>query len=324
MQEKLWDIFISHASEDKQSIVKDLANEFNNFGVKIWYDEFTLKIGDSLSRSIDKGLANSNYGLVILSPAFLSKDWTEYELKGLTALELGRDKVILPIWHNITRNEILRYSPILADKFALSTKDKDYKELAIEIIKIIRPDIFERYIRKLAYENTLKEAEIKLIDIKEIRTPPIIHEKLPDELIIRIRLIRASLLSITPHSMEFWIDGFKRDTHPTKEVSWWEFLSTCYLEYIQMGTLSSDQYKSAYNILFYILNMNLDEDTLRDSLRKDIEIVTDDGFQSLCNLVNYLEPYYDMEEELPTCTRDLSNFNIKEHKKRYDADNFEN
>ena len=58
-----WDVFISHASEDKSEFVRALSRQLRAFGVKVWYDEFSLKVGDSLSRSLDKGLANSNYGL---------------------------------------------------------------------------------------------------------------------------------------------------------------------------------------------------------------------------------------------------------------------
>ena len=93
-----WDIFISHASEDKEKIVKPLAVLISEFGVKVWYDEFTLKFGDSLSRSIDKGLSNSKFGVVVISKAFMEKRWPEYELQGLVTLEIaGKGKRIIPI-----------------------------------------------------------------------------------------------------------------------------------------------------------------------------------------------------------------------------------
>lgn len=70
---KKWDIFISHASEDKETFVKPLAEALKSLGMRVWYDDFTLSIGDSLSRSIDTGLINSSYGVVVLSPCFFSK-----------------------------------------------------------------------------------------------------------------------------------------------------------------------------------------------------------------------------------------------------------
>ncbi len=119
--EKQYDVFISHASEDKDDIVRDLAEALRNNGFEVWYDEFELKIGDSLRKKIDYGLSNANYGIVIISPSFVKKNWTEYELNGMVAREMNGHKVILPIWHKITKDEVLRFSPSLADKLALNT-----------------------------------------------------------------------------------------------------------------------------------------------------------------------------------------------------------
>ena len=60
MENKKWDAFISHASEDKDSIVRELTTELQKFHLKVWYDEFSLNVGDSLSKSIDEGLIYSN------------------------------------------------------------------------------------------------------------------------------------------------------------------------------------------------------------------------------------------------------------------------
>jgi hypothetical protein len=104
-QEK-WDVFVSHASEDKESFVRPLAAALQSLGVSVWYDEFSLRTGDSLCRSIDKGIAGSRYGLVVISPHFIAKPWPEYELRGLVSREMGEDRVILPIWHGVTRREV--------------------------------------------------------------------------------------------------------------------------------------------------------------------------------------------------------------------------
>ena len=118
---KQYDFFISHASEDKDDIVRDLAEALRNSGFEVWYDEFELKIGDSLRKKIDYGLSNANYGIVIISPSFVKKNWTEYELNGMVAREMNGHKVILPIWHKISKDEVLKFSPTLADKLALNT-----------------------------------------------------------------------------------------------------------------------------------------------------------------------------------------------------------
>jgi hypothetical protein len=75
-----WDVFISHASEDKEDFVRPLAESLRRSGLLVWYDDFTLKVGDSLRRSIDQGLAKSRHGIVVISPNFLKKDWPQKEL----------------------------------------------------------------------------------------------------------------------------------------------------------------------------------------------------------------------------------------------------
>jgi len=120
-EQRVYDVFISHASEDKDEIVRPLAVKLQSMGLKVWYDEFELKIGDSLRRKIDKGLANSRFGIVVLSIAFISKGWTNYELDGIVTKVLSGQQVILPIWHNITKQQVIDYSPSLADKLARNT-----------------------------------------------------------------------------------------------------------------------------------------------------------------------------------------------------------
>jgi hypothetical protein len=125
-----YDAFISHASEDKAKVVKPLAKALSVRGFRVWYDEFTLRVGDSLRQSIDKGLINSRFGIVVLSPSFFAKNWPQYELNGLTAREIQGEKVILPIWHAVDREQVMAYSPTLADKVALSTKRLSINQIA--------------------------------------------------------------------------------------------------------------------------------------------------------------------------------------------------
>lgn len=131
---KKYDFFISHASEDKNDIVRNLADALRKNGFEVWYDEFELKIGDSLRKKIDAGLINSRYGIVIISPSFVKKNWTEYELNGMVAREMNGHKVILPIWHKISKDEVLEFSPTLADKMALNTSIHSTEDI-IEALK---------------------------------------------------------------------------------------------------------------------------------------------------------------------------------------------
>ncbi|WP_286407969.1 toll/interleukin-1 receptor domain-containing protein [Myroides marinus] len=135
--EKEYDFFISHASEDKDEIVRELAEALSNCGFEVWYDEFQLKIGDSLRKKIDQGLVNSKYGIVIVSPSFIKKNWTEYEFNGMVAREMNGHKVILPIWHKVTKDEVLKFSPSLADKMALNTSVSSIEEIVKTLKELI-------------------------------------------------------------------------------------------------------------------------------------------------------------------------------------------
>lgn len=136
----VYDVFISHASEDKDEVVRPLANALQGSGLKVWYDEFELRIGDSLRRKIDQGLAGSRFGLVVLSPSFIAKGWTNYELDGLVTRATTGEQVLLPVWHKLSKQEVVAYSPSLADRLARNTAIHTVEEIAAEIASLIRGD----------------------------------------------------------------------------------------------------------------------------------------------------------------------------------------
>lgn len=298
-----WDLFISHASEDKASFVAPLAQALSAFGVNVWYDEYELKLGDSLSRSIDAGLAKSNFGLVVLSPAFISKRWPEYELRGLTSREMLGKKVILPVWHNVELKDVIAFSPTLADKLAVKTDSLSPVEIAVKIIETIRPDIFTQIQRRLALRLSERAAEIKRVNPSELHPAPIQHSKLSDELVGRIRLVRACLLGAYTHSMDFWMDGFKRDAHPSSEVSYWEHVAAVYREYASMApvTLTADQHQSIFRLI-----LALGSSADKESLNKLVTELPEDAAEVITNLFNSPEPVYDIDEDLPYVDEEYS------------------
>lgn len=117
-----WDVFISHASEDKDEVARPLAHLLQAAGLRVWYDEQSLKLGDSLNESIANGLRRSRYGLVILSPYFIKKKkWTAYEINALFSLEDADRRRILPVTHNLQQRDIVDFNPALADRVSIST-----------------------------------------------------------------------------------------------------------------------------------------------------------------------------------------------------------
>ncbi len=133
-----WDAFISHASEDKDDFVRPLADGLTECGLSVWFDEFELKVGDRLRESIDRGLSQSRFGIVVLSPHFFEKKWPQEELSGLVTRETGGAKVILPVWHNLDAEAVRTFSPILADRVAIPSS-KGLNRVIADLMQAIAP-----------------------------------------------------------------------------------------------------------------------------------------------------------------------------------------
>lgn len=139
-----------------------------------------MEVGDSLSRSIDKGLANSDYGIVVISPWFIKKKWPERELRGLVAREVSEEqKVILPIWLGVTKQEVLTFSPPLADTIAIRSEGMDADEIALSLVKTVRPDIYKQHPRAelekmltgAALQDLQEELEYVKYELSEFQCP---------------------------------------------------------------------------------------------------------------------------------------------------------
>jgi choline kinase len=158
-----WDVFICHASEDKKNFVEPLANALKEAGIKVWYDRFELKLGDSLRGKIDDGLANSRYGIVVLSSSFFKKEWPKTELDALVSRQNEKgEKTILPIWHRIGREEVAKFSPILASKLAAQSSDS-LESIVIQIEIVLN----ESSTPKKPTEDKRESTEIEQDDKKQ-------------------------------------------------------------------------------------------------------------------------------------------------------------
>jgi len=136
----LHDVFICHASEDKDDFVRPLAEALRARHLDVWYDEFALTVGDSLREAIDRGLAHSRFGIVVISPSFFQKRWAQRELNGLVAREVAEERrLVLPVWYRVDRDEVLKHSPPLADVLAVSSA-RGMDAVVIELLKTLRPE----------------------------------------------------------------------------------------------------------------------------------------------------------------------------------------
>ncbi len=134
---RTWDVFISHAGEDKVAVALPLADALREHGLDVWIDNTELRIGDSLRRRIDHGLAHSAFGVVVFSKSFFDKGWPQYELDGIVDLSVSGKQRMLPIWHDVSKDEVQRHSPSLADKIARSTATSTIAEITDEIADVI-------------------------------------------------------------------------------------------------------------------------------------------------------------------------------------------
>ena len=109
----------------------------------MWFDEFELSIGDSLNDKINYGLSQSRYGIVVISPSFFTKRWAQHEMSGLIARQLSGAHVILPIWHRITKNEIIDNAPPLADIVSLNSSTQSMEEIVARVVeRVVRTESF--------------------------------------------------------------------------------------------------------------------------------------------------------------------------------------
>ncbi len=151
---KKYDAFVSYASEDKTDFALPLAEKLRSIGLNIWFDDFCMKIGDSLREKIDLGLSSSNYGIVVLSHNFFDKQWPQKELNALYSLEVEGRSAILPVWKDIGRKHVALYSPLLADKWAAKSYE-GIDKVAAQLVEVIDPE--NQYLDQFVQQELAKQ-----------------------------------------------------------------------------------------------------------------------------------------------------------------------
>ena len=217
-----------------------------------------MKIGDSLSESIDKGIIHSKNGLIIISNNFLNKNWTDYELKSFIMKEMEQGGDILPIWHNVTKADVMNRSLFLADKFALSS-DIGVELLAIKILKKIRPDILSSYALKRAFREACaeKESEIREINIKDLDDGKIVHKSLPNYILASSFLINQIFSDVWNSDFKDFIENFARDWDYDREFFIWNVITSSYLMFIRNNKISFDDVKKKKEIFSDLVRLSL-------------------------------------------------------------------
>lgn len=278
-----YDVFISHASEDKDLVVRPLVTMLEKLSVRVWYDEFSLNLGDSLSASIDKGLTESRFGIVVLSKSFLKKNWTDYEYRSLLSRQMNGQRIIIPLWYGITKEEVISFSPYLADVFAGNVASDNLQKTILAILKVVRPDVL-RMIKIQAYLRTaFNNGKHEVVNINHIVRQPRKLSHLTPQQYVRAKSIYYGIGKHVKLPLNEFIDEYELDLVPEREIQTWEIMNVCYLEMLERYPQSSDSDKSAYYealIAISLASQNLRMVELPDSqINELIELWNENSYE---------------------------------------------
>ena len=283
MDEKKYDIFISHASEDQDALVRPLATILERLTVRVWYDEFSLQLGDSLTASIDKGLQESRYGLVVLSKAFLSKRWPEYEYRSLMTREIDGERAILPLWYDVTKEDVKNFSLYLADIKALSISKANFGKILPAILKVVRPDIYQERRMQGVLRRAVEDGTKKLVKMSEIKRATSKQSKLTRQQLIRSKAVYYGIGRHLKRNFDDYVDQYELDVVPERELQSWEIMNACYLEALERHSNATDRDREDYFKVLIALSVGWSE-------VKDVQL-SDDEIDELVAL--WKENYYE-------------------------------
>lgn len=246
MEDKRYDLFISHASEDKDEIVRPMATILERLSVRVWYDEFSLQLGDSLTASIDKGLRQSRYGLLVLSKAFLGKNWPDYEYRSLLTRQIDGESVILPLWYGVTKEEVKAYSLFLTDIKGLAVTRDNMNVVIPAIVKVVRPDIWLEVRMRSVLRKAVDEGTPKAVERTDIKPQTERQSKLTKQQLIRSKAVYYGIGMHLNRSFDDYVEQYELDFVPERELQSWEIMNICYLEMIERHGEATEADKKDY------------------------------------------------------------------------------
>jgi hypothetical protein len=138
LQGEEFDVFISHASEDTETLARPLAEALRKLGHAVWLDEHVLEVGDVLKAALHAGIERSRYCVAILSRASLKKDWIRYELERWLKKSASAAQNLLLVWHGVSEHDVAAWSPEIASRVALLTDRDSIEELAAKLSRAMR------------------------------------------------------------------------------------------------------------------------------------------------------------------------------------------
>ena len=283
MNNNKYDVFISHANEDKDAIVRPLATELERLSVRVWYDEFSLKLGDSLSESIDKGLTGSRFGLLVLSKSFLGKNWPDYEYRSLLTRQIDGENVILPLWYGVTKEEVKDYSLFLVGIKSFPVSEENLMVAALAILRVVRPDIWQEIRMGNVLREATEEAEPVMIKRSQLKMATSKQSQLTRQQIVRSKAIYYGIGRHLNLSFDKYVNNYELNTVPERELQSWEIMNASYLEMLDKHPDATERDMKDYFNVLIALSMGM-------NYVKDVKL-GDEDVEELCGL--WRENYYE-------------------------------
>lgn len=238
--------------------VRPLVECLAEHGVRVWYDEYSMTVGDSLSAAIDRGLAAARFGVVIISPAFIQtameSGWTHYELRGMISNSIGGDaRRIVPVWLDVSPEDVRKWSPSMSDLLAIDASGKNVDEVALNIARVVAPDRAGSLFRMRALsEARAAGGEIREVDPRELNVSPAEDRRVSGHVPLRALLVTRALADCgVPHASDFagFLEDLSRDLHHERELRLWETIAISYSMTCESFDLDITQRQGLYTLL---------------------------------------------------------------------------
>lgn len=265
------DAFVSHCSRCKALFVRPLVECLHEQGLLLWYDEYSMQPGDSLSASIDRGLARANSGIVVISPAFIetavASGWTHYELRGLVSNSIGpHGRRIVPVWLDVTREEVLAWSPPIADLIAIDASGKGIEEIALEILRVLAPDRTGGLARMRLLAAAQDKGQHGTARFADLNPAPAVDRRVPGSVPLRALLVTLAMHDCgVEHATNFsdFLENLSRDLHYEGELRLWEAIAATYATAAHTFDLDEKKRRALYSFLLSATLGVSDEDALK-------------------------------------------------------------
>lgn len=265
--EQAVDAFISHSSRDKHTFVRPLVECLVENGARVWYDEYSMAVGDSLSVSIDHGLRSARFGVVVISPAFIqtaeASGWTHYEMRGIVANSIGfKHRRILPIWLDVDWQEVRSWSPPLADILAVDASRRDVEEVALNLMRVLAPDRAGGLMRYRALQDAQRGGHAETVNAKSFVPSPPRERRVPGHVALRAALVTRILAGTglaSAADFDAFLENLSRDVHHEEELRTWEAIASSFVATRQAHALNDSKLRNLYSFLLMATMGKADE-----------------------------------------------------------------